>query len=70
MNTSDWQPSEARSDHRCRGCGAAVTADYVRVRGTRGDGDVDACPHCPNMTRDAEGKPRPTRNTKQVEVDA
>lgn len=62
----------APAEHHCRNCGAAVTADYARVKSTTGDGTVGACPNCDAVWRD--GRPdqsvsnNPTGTNKRGDV--
>lgn len=48
----------------CRNCGAFVTDDYQRVLGV--EGEVIACPHCPDKIQDGV-ETREARSNRRVE---
>ena len=54
---------QTQDQHTCQSCGAAVSADYCRVRGDNDD-NVHACPQCEHFerrVRDGVGKETPDR---------
>lgn len=54
---------------KCLNCGHTVSNDYARVFSKREDGNVSACPECPDKKRTHTGEVRDARATRRKEGD-